>query len=406
VMGEDSEISATKGEFSDVELVDVEPHEKGSSAELEKNATSGELEKTRCHPLGELHLRIFAWACMVLSHVGTVMVVFGIIWASFEQEATQESESSTNALETAGTIVGMLQYCYMPLILIANFSCILRSRKSYLTSLLQYGGFTFGMLILYIFVYFHYIVSVIRKISGFELHDACVLADRALAVLFSTLRQFNVFVDLFICTLIAFFILYTPKHCFKGKLIYVFRSFVVIPLAWSILAFIFLGLNEEGMFIPGYLFPLIPLKPPIFLAVFISLVIFLKVSEQRFIRAGGSLEDYDEEFLKPKSAVHFSRFAAIALGVGSVVDFICLVIYFASDENPAMKRIGFGDSCLMFVIIPIVLFFDFRKSIKNSIISLILPIVSIALIVLIWVEAVYWISAILIDLVMEMIGDV
>jgi len=211
------------------------------------------------------------------------------------------------------------------------------------------------------------------------------------------------FVDLFICTLIAFFTLYTPKKCFKGNWIYLFRSFVIIPLVWSILGYIFLGLNGDGAMIPAYLFPFIPLKPPACLLVFIAIVLYLKDSEIRFYKNGGTEEEYDKQFLQSESIHKFSRFTAKALAVGSVVDFIFLIIYACTEDSEALIRMGFGQGILMFIAIPVVLFFDFSKGNNNPMIDLIIPVIGHVANAIVWIETIYWIITFIADKVIALV---
>jgi len=360
-------------------------------------------QKKKFHPLGEVHLRIFAWVCMVLSQIGTAMYLAGLVRKELGVDEVSSSEEDT-PLMSAGLIFSFFQYCFMPLILIANISAILRSRNSYFKSMLRYGGITLGIFIVYIYVYFHFIIPLIRKIFSLTLEDACTVADFFLSFVFSTLRQLNMFVDLLICTLIAFFTLYTPKKCFKGKWIYLFRSFTAIPLIWSLLGYIFLGLNEKGAMIPAYLFPFIPLKPPACLVAFISIVVYLKISEMRFYKNGGTEEEYDKQFLEPESIHKFSRFIAKSLAIGSAVDFIFLIIYIFTEDSEALIRIGFGEGILMFIIIPVVLFYDFTKGNNNPMLGLIIPIIGCVATAIVWIETIYWIISFITDKVVESIA--
>ena len=174
-------------------------------------------------------------------------------------------------------------------------------------------------------------------------------------------------------------VFYTPKKYFTGDKLLIFRGFVLIPLIWSLLGYIFLGVNDSGSMIPGYLFPLIPLKPPSFLLVFLSLVVFLKIKERRFVQSGKTLEEYDKEFASPESVHSFP----LSLAIGSGVDIILFTV-FDGEENRVMQSVGFGQGSEMFLVIPIILFYDFNKPIKNSSVSTLIPIIGYSLITLHW----------------------
>jgi len=163
---------------------------------------------------------------------------------------------------------------------------------------------------------------------------------------------------------------------------------VAIPIAWSILGYIFLGLNDGGTVIPAYLYPLIPLKPPLFLIMFICLVFFIKIKEKRFVSQGHTKEEYKEYFVGPEFVQSFANFTAISLAICSVVDFALVFV-----TTPAMDRMGFGQGCLLFLVIPIILFFDFTKRIKSPIVSFLIPCIAVVIIIIMWVETGYWIAA-------------
>jgi len=353
--------------------------------------------KKHHHPFSELHIRIFAWGFLVLSHIGSIMSFFYTLNARFPKIGPDGSlEEASPALEIFGIIFMVLQYCYMPLIFLANFSIILRGNSSYFRSLLQYGGYTLGLFLVYIFVYFHYIVSLVEKVDPtVSRAEACNFIDEILSILFSVLRQLNFFIDLFICTLIAFFVLYRPKKIFTGKWLYVFRGFTVIPIVWSILGYVFLGINDgKTIQIPGYLFALIPLKPPVFLVVFIVMVFFLKCKERDFIKKGGTVEEYDAQFLSPESVHHFSVFTTVALIIGSVVD-ICFLASIGSEG--ACERVGIGQGALLFIVAPVIYFYDFSKGIKKPMLSIIIPAVAWVLIIFMWVEASHYLIFLLVE---------
>jgi len=195
------------------------------------------------------------------------------------------------------------------------------------------------------------------------------------------------FVDLFVCTLIAFFLLYRPKKVFTGKKLRIFRAFVIIPVAWSVVGYIFLALNDGGAVIPGYIFPLIPLKPPMFLLVFLALVTYLKIQEWHYTECGMTEEEFNKHFFSAKSVNDFSTFVSVALAIASLIDIF--VIIFANNEM--LERIGFGQSAEMFVAIPIIMFYDFSKNIKNPIVGILIPVIGVVLIVIIYIETGFWI---------------
>jgi len=367
-----------------------EPEPESKQGPPAAGESTTQLEKARHRPLGEVHLRIFSWFFTVVAQIGAVLLLFDEVESLFfRDEPSNSSSLYVSGLKISGALLSICQYCSMPLILVANFSVILRQRNSYKKLLLQHGGATLGIFLVYIFVYFRYIIPVIKKFTGVDTKAACKYADSFLALFFSYLRQLNFFVDLFICTLISFFTFYIPKYIFKGRAIICFRVMVLIPIAWSILGFIFLARNEGDNLIPGYLYPIFPLKPPLLFCVFLAIVVYLKIKEQiAFHKKKMSVEEYDKAFFSPISVRRFSRYVCLCLLIGSLLDVIFLVIYLVT-ENASYQRVGFGQSALVFLVIPVVWFFDFRKGNNSFMVSLLIPVVGVVLIIILWIESIY-----------------
>lgn len=377
-----------EGETENADVVDVVEMETPGEKPKEP------VKKTHCHIFGEAHIRSFAWFFMILSQIGTIMFTMCKIYS------TSKGSSSLASLDTAGMVFSFFQFCFMPLALTANFSGILRNQESFVPALLQYGGGTLGIFIVYLFVYFRYIVKLIVRITGKTVAEACEISDMVLSMLFDYLRQLNFFVDLFVCTLIAFFILYRPKKFFVGKTkLRIFRMMVAIPILWSIIGYILLGLNAEGAVLPAYIYPLIPLKPPMFLVVFVLLVAYIKLKQKFFFAKGHTEEEYKDYFLGPEFVQSFANFTSLSLVLASVFDFGILFV-----RTPAMTRMGFGQSCLLWVVIPIIFFYDFTKNIKNPMIGFLIPVIAVVIIVIMWIETVYWIAAYGIDYLKPFLG--
>lgn len=57
---------------------------------------------------------------------------------------------------------------------------------------------------------------------------------------------FNIFIDLFLCTLFMYFLIAYPKRVFTGKKRYIFRSFALLPIAYEVCAIIMKGQVAAG----------------------------------------------------------------------------------------------------------------------------------------------------------------
>ena len=84
--------------------------------------------------------------------------------------------------------------------------------------------------------------------------------------------SYNLFIDLFLCTLLMFFLNYRPKRLFNGKLLGVFRAFAVFPIAYEIASITLKILAVEGkVALPLIVFPFLTVKPPMTFLVFVVL---------------------------------------------------------------------------------------------------------------------------------------
>ena len=215
--------------------------------------------------------------------------------------------------------------------------------------MIKYGGGVLATFVVFIYIYFRFLVPLIKKIGKINTSEACAIADWLLSQLFIYLRQINVFVDIFICILIAFFLLYHPKKVFIGKKIIFFRLLTIFPIAWCIIGYVLLALNKEGVLFPGYLYPLIPLKPPMLLLVLISMVIYLRVKEDKFLK-NNDMENYDRDFMSKETNMEFNSFISKALAYGSALDF-GMAIFYGFSKKAVLITMGFGEASFMCLII-------------------------------------------------------
>jgi hypothetical protein len=218
---------------------------------------------------------------------------------------------------------------------------------------------------------------------------------------------FNIFVDLFLCTLVMYFMNARPTKVFTGKKIYIFRALTILPIAYEVASILLKGKAAAGsILLPSWVFPLLTVKPPMTFLVFVFMAIHIKTRELRYCRHGKTHDDY-QEFLKTnRNAWHFSVYAAIVLFIAGVIDLVIAILLLAGQagsaegldaimasekafKNTIAMSIGFGKStCLMFFA-PIVLLFNYTKIPKNKTVGMLIPVAGILLIALIGVQGIY-----------------
>ena len=218
---------------------------------------------------------------------------------------------------------------------------------------------------------------------------------------------FNIFVDLFLCTLVMYFMNARPTKIFTGKKIYIFRAFTLLPIAYEVTSIILKGKAAAGsILIPSWLFPLLTVKPPMTFLVFVFLAVHIKTRELRYCRHGKTHEEY-QEFLKTnRNAWHFSVYAAIVLFIAGVIDLILAIFLLAGQagsaealdaimasekafKNTIAMSIGFGKATCLIFFAPIVLLFNYTKIPKNKTVGMLIPGAGILLIARIGIQGIY-----------------
>lgn len=171
--------------------------------------------------------------------------------------------------------------------------------------------------------------------------------------------NFNVFWDLFLCTLFYFFITYQPKRM-KAKGLLLFRMCAVLPVIYVIGAIFLDGLNKKGMVeLPVWAVALLPNRRIACYALFFLIVLFLKYKEAEIKDMGGSREDFLESLNTRRSSLQFSVFACISILVVCGIDFLL-------KNFQILSFWGFGKFYNMFMAIPFVMLFSFNKMPKRK----------------------------------------
>ena len=342
-------------------------------------------------PLSYRHLRIIAWLFLAIAQIGVILTM---------------NAGMRNNPQMYGSLPNIFSFFanfMAPLFLIAAFSTVIVAKNGYKRLLILYGGLSVIIYILFIIVYRHFLVGVADALTPGSGRSTI---DSILSMAFGNgFIAFNIFIDLFLCALATFFVNYTPKEHFKGKKIYIFRAFVVFPILYEIgsIALKILA-STEAIKLSPYFYPLLTTKAPIAFIIFLLMALFVKKRENFFIKKGKTIEEFNAFQKTNANSLHFSIFLSIAIAIGAIIDLIIfLALYFVvSASTPVPEGVeaieyigyiakvvyswGFGQTSSMILIIPLVLLFDYRKTYKNTLLDMIIPIVGIAIIAIIYIE--------------------
>ncbi len=272
-------------------------------------------------PLNAQHFKLLGWLCIVISQVAVIVKMGGRLDPGY----AADSASLLNAL---GYVVDLA----LPFLLIAGFAQILDTDRGYGRQLLVNGAASAGICALTYLVFYRYVVGDL----------AAVLEDpsEALPAVKSVLTyvtpygflDFNIFIDLFLCTLTMVFLNYKPRRVFTGKARIVFRLLALLPIGYEVGCMLLKLRAARGLVqVPVWAYPLLTTKPPMTFVLFVALALFVKTRELRFRRHGKTHEEY-QAFLKTRrNSLNFSVFLAIMLVIVSVLDFV-VVLGFSVNE--------------------------------------------------------------------------
>ena len=356
-------------------------------------------------------LRIIGWICLVVAQLA---IVFNL--------NIKINPNSAPALSGWVSFFQFMSNFSLPLFLVANMATILQKKDDLKRTLVFYGGVAALMFLIGNIVVFHYGFRFMNAISPCTWGDAAEIFGLLLPLLGKSGYVFNIFIDLFLCSLMFFFMNYKPNKCFQGKKIIWFRLFTIFPILYEIGSVIVKFYISFGYFsIPSYVFFLLTSKPPFILLAFFLLVFILKTGE---VIHKKKYKKSDEEFnnhLETNAhslltSIHLSIIFLVVALIDAVVTII-ITISFGHSINPeandefyfyvanTLQSIGFGGSASLIPLIPIVLLFSYKKTRKNKKIDTFIPVIGVGLILFVFVEGFFEVITINIPIVMQRIED-
>ena len=343
-------------------------------------------------PLSFLGFQILGWLCIVASFLAIMMKIGCRVDPSVEADL--------------GGIISVLGYVTslsLPFLLIANFAKILNNSEGYRKQLIRNGGAMAAIFGVSILFFTRYIAGTLGQLTTDPEDVMPVLMAIFNEAVPSRFFAFNLFVDLFLCSLFMFFLNARPKRFFTGKKVLILRFLTVLPVAYEVASMLLKAMAAtKQITLPYWSFPLLTVKPPMTFVVFMVLAIHVKVREYKFCKHGRSHEEYQAFLQTNRNSLHFSIYLAVLLIIAAIVDLIILMILMANQagsleavqENLTTVQwvgdaIGFGHSIPLMLVAPIVLLFSYTRVPKNKSMSMLVPMGGIALIVLLFFEGVY-----------------
>lgn len=344
-------------------------------------------------PISYQGFQILGWLCIVISVIAMEIKLGGHIDPSF----ASQTEGTLNALNYISTMS-------LPFLLIANFSRILNNSEGYKKQLLRNGGAAAGIALVTILFAGRYLIGTLGLFVADPENVMPVLTQSFRSVSPNGFLAFNLFIDLFLCTLFMFFLNAQPARVFTGKKRIIFRLFALLPIAYEVYSFVLKGQAASGnIALPLWSFPLLTVKPPVTFLVFVILALFIKTRELRFRRHGRTHEEYQAFLNTNRNSLHFSVFLSIIMVIAAMADFIIMFLLtlkavpnveVLQDSDQIMEyaatavAMGFGESVPLVLVAPFVLLYSYTRQPKNKKLSMLIPPVAIVLILLLLLESV------------------
>lgn len=342
-------------------------------------------------PLSYRHLRIIAWVFLVISQIGVVLT-FG-----------RTINSNPDLYGVWPNILNFFFSFMAPLFLIASFSVVLNAKDGYRKLLISYSGLAAIIYFIFVIIYQHYFVGFMNAFAPGE-------GDNLVATIIDALSKqgflsFNIFIDLLLCTLITFFINYRPKKYFQDKKIYIFRSLVILPILYELGSITLKVLaSNDIIYLSAFVYPLLTTKAPMAFLIFVSMAVFIKNREKHFLKNGKTHEDYLAFQNTNVNSLQFSARLGLTIFLAVIFDFVftfLLIIaftFFSSIPEGVdvttfmlfqLEKInswGFGQTLPLLIIIPLVLLFDYKKTHKNEMVDIFIPVAGIIAIGIVYLE--------------------
>ena len=347
-------------------------------------------------PLNYQHFQMLGWLCIVLTVLSGMLALGG----KFDEGLAQR---------TAGlsTVLAYVTDLSLPFLLIANFSKILNNSEGYRKQLIKNGAAALAIFTVSAGFFSRYVVGTTGKLVTDPEDVLPVMTGLFRSASPGGFIAFNLFIDLFLCTLFMFFLNARPKRVLTGKKVLILRVLALLPLAWEATSWILKWKSAQGSItLPFWTFPLLTVKPPMTFVVFMLLAVHMKTRELRFCRHGRSHEEYLAFLKTNRNSFHFSVFLAVVLVLAALADFIILMVLMGyqagsletlanevearfMEFSRAAVAVGFGGAVSLVFVAPLVLLYSYTKEPANKKISMLIPAVGIVLILILILEGIY-----------------
>lgn len=321
-------------------------------------------------PFSYRTVRIFGFLAMLFAQL--------YIAYSFASNIAETPEWTTTLVE----VLEILSIFALPLFLMANFCVIMSSKNNVKNFLIFYTSIALLIYFAIVFVYYRYVGGFSSAITGGDPAATAEMSELITKNVFGKIINYNVFVDLALFALFFFFFFYTPKNIKSKKGMLIFRLCSLIPVLITIASTILYGFYYMGTInLPALVLAIMPCRSLTIYAIFFILSALLKLRKQKFIKMGGTEEEYENYSQSNRSSLEVSTLAAIVIFGVCLIDFVLPFISIYS------IFFGVGLNFYFVLIIPFIFLLSYTRKPKLKIIDTLLPLIFILLTIILYLEA-------------------
>ncbi len=342
-------------------------------------------------PISFQGFQVLGWLCIV--------VTFAMALLNIARSLDPLTAETTKQLMPILQTVSALS---LPFLLIANYSRILSNFEGYKKQLLRTGGSAAAIIGVSYIIYIRYLAGFFNLFFDSPGEGEAVLEELIQHVLQNGFVAYNIFIDLFLCTLFMFFMSVRPKRVFTGKKVLILRFLSLLPVAYELasLWLKYLAASHQ-IVLPFWVFPLLTVKPPMTFLLFMLLAIHIKARERRFCRHGRTHEEYMTYLTTNRNSLHFSGYLIFLLFLTAVLDLIALIMFSAfsalkagapNDESVLLgflesaSALGFGKTAPQLLLMPLMLLFSYSRIPKSKTLGMLIPVFGVGMMVLVLLE--------------------
>ena len=266
-------------------------------------------------PLSYRHLLIIGWICISFK-VLDILIDIGV----------RLDPNQPGWVLSLWKVAGVLGAFALPMFLIANFAIILDKKLTYKQQLIKFGGLSLGVVLLFIIIKEHYVVGLVTAVVGNRADANAMVNDFIYQSAMTGSMIFNLFIDLFMCTLFMFFMEYEPVNHFRGDKLKWFRTMAAIPVLYEIGALVLrISVVLTGFKPPYIVYPFLTTKPFMSFILFIILALHIKLDEKRFVKREKSTEDFEAYTNTNVHSLRFSIFTSVMILITGLIDLIVYI---------------------------------------------------------------------------------